>query len=963
MSNILYDTLPGSGQTVILDGASEVDYPEVRVVTTLGPVIAPKIYAQDLTSLQLASDGNISFTLDQEHNASLSITDNKVVFDTYDKPLRLETGIAPGTAIDMNSNIVVTAQNDISLTSSVDVSIVATENIDLTATKDVTITSQENVTLDVQKNLNLDVASTAHSITHSINNEPAIITDYHNGAVRTRIYNLETPGGVNPPTSESQTTSVNFDWGENEGETTIGGKYDDIIIDKHGDPRKRALVEPVWNFFGGAIGFNFVNASTGKTLRYHWRVNNKDELELIKMRYDEFGNNEICECAGKFGYMKAEPISDMVFGGGVVAIKTISSQQGASSPDAVATVSYESLHPTLAYNVHGVVTARGTVLASTQILDSPALVSSTQLQSTGVLTGNLAFFTVHEGGNLQSLTDYTVHMVVKDSEGNYGGLVTLNFTTVDTEDPVIGQFSFSNMATIDATQSNLSFNIDISDAAALATVQTLQSTTAGLTEQQVIDHADTVVTAISGTSYTATHELTTITQPLQQSVYNYLLVQDAEGNNYMQVVPLDPVTVTADGNAAADNYGIRPSDLTVSATNSEAMAVAVLDTAADGSQTLQTNVNDYDAQKTDGVISDTRTYVDATPPTISSFDVTQSETTYFFSINTGTTIADNVNGTLKIFLVMSENAGLDASSLNALIGTDGVNLQESAKNIAYSYTSRPTGVEIGGLLSTDKYHNGTGFDSIANGDPATLYAYLLVSDSNSSVFSINAGGAKTVEFRGVNTVLLEQLDIPGSWGSDANGLINDFFSFTGLGGTVLQSGAAISGSELNIPNGGGLWSLARGTGGSYGSTFAGMEFDWRQDGVTGNDGYVEFTMYQVNGGTSLDFTNTAFIQIRPDSIGTGVYIGERVGGVENTEHYTAPGLSVFQSEVNIKMILNQATGAVNIDVIDKGTSDVKFSRQVSLPTASEYAIRIVLNGTLTTSNRYLSNLKIYDTAP
>eukprot|EP00873_Tetraselmis_striata_P033827 jgi/Tetstr1/454091/TSEL_041010.t1 len=219
---------------------------------------------------------------------------------------------------------------------------------------------------------------------------------------------------------------------------------------------------------------------------------------------------------------------------------------------------------------------------------------------------------------------------------------------------------------------------------------------------------------------------------------------------------------------------------------------------------------------------------DATDPTISGFDVSQGAGggNYTFSTSAGT-VADNVDGAIDAYLVMSPSAALDASALQTLAGPGGASLQSSAKAIDYAYTSAPGTFAVGALsLSTDRYHDGTGFAAITEAAP-DLYAYLLVVDAASNASSaINAGGAKAVADRtapsfsgtlvasanGSDAITVSGLD---GWSDGGSGLAGvtahcgttapasdaaaDVASWAALVTTVSASVASVGDASVDVP--------------------------------------------------------------------------------------------------------------------------------------------------------------------
>ncbi len=69
--SILYPTQDPISYT---SGAPDLEYVDNNIVTALGPIYTPKIYARELTGLEIASSGIFAVTLLDEH--AFDITDN-----------------------------------------------------------------------------------------------------------------------------------------------------------------------------------------------------------------------------------------------------------------------------------------------------------------------------------------------------------------------------------------------------------------------------------------------------------------------------------------------------------------------------------------------------------------------------------------------------------------------------------------------------------------------------------------------------------------------------------------------------------------------------------------------------------------------------------------------------------------------------------------------------------------------
>jgi hypothetical protein len=79
----LYDNITGSSGTISYSsGSPSVTYPDAGIYNVLGVTLAPRLYAKDLTALELASSGRISTVLNDVFAFDLSEASNQVLLQT-----------------------------------------------------------------------------------------------------------------------------------------------------------------------------------------------------------------------------------------------------------------------------------------------------------------------------------------------------------------------------------------------------------------------------------------------------------------------------------------------------------------------------------------------------------------------------------------------------------------------------------------------------------------------------------------------------------------------------------------------------------------------------------------------------------------------------------------------------------------------------------------------------------------
>lgn len=121
MSNVTgYGTTLTSGEAIQVLTDSTIGYPELSLTNVFGTVYLPRIYAKDLSALEIASSGKIIIALDDEDALEIVKTtttegDPTVSLVVHDS-MSLET---PSSSIFMSAtkcNLEINSMNDISIT-------------------------------------------------------------------------------------------------------------------------------------------------------------------------------------------------------------------------------------------------------------------------------------------------------------------------------------------------------------------------------------------------------------------------------------------------------------------------------------------------------------------------------------------------------------------------------------------------------------------------------------------------------------------------------------------------------------------------------------------------------------------------------------------------------------------------------------------------------------------------------
>lgn len=201
----VYSTLPVTGDSVSYTSATpSISYTDSNLISTFGPVHAPRIYAEELTALELASSGKIAYTLSDAHaldmldggdntiylrardaNSLKLVTESSNVFVTLDETnddflayaanavgvtaaagaLALES-TAAATTVTAGTDFVATAANGVALTATAsNIALAAGQAIAATAEAAVQIEStSSNVALGAGEDIQLSAASNVNLV-------------------------------------------------------------------------------------------------------------------------------------------------------------------------------------------------------------------------------------------------------------------------------------------------------------------------------------------------------------------------------------------------------------------------------------------------------------------------------------------------------------------------------------------------------------------------------------------------------------------------------------------------------------------------------------------------------------------------------------------------------------------------------------------------------------------------------
>lgn len=154
-----------------------LDYIDSNIESLFGPINAPKLYAQELDALELASSGKVAFTLSNNHSLDLLTDNNDVVFRARDSLSLKFITESSNVSIELDelnddlnifagSNFTAQVGQDLDFDVARDISIAASNNYVLTTvTGSMTLTSGDDYTLVASNNVNFTATTSNLNIT------------------------------------------------------------------------------------------------------------------------------------------------------------------------------------------------------------------------------------------------------------------------------------------------------------------------------------------------------------------------------------------------------------------------------------------------------------------------------------------------------------------------------------------------------------------------------------------------------------------------------------------------------------------------------------------------------------------------------------------------------------------------------------------------------------------------------
>jgi hypothetical protein len=266
MSLSNYQTFVGGpsfgGYVQVKTGANAIDYPSPDIVDVFGPIYTPRLYAKDLTAMEIASSGGVSFAVNDARALD--------IYDTADATL-----VAAYNPADTSSN-----NSYISFHKSLKTLKLFGKNgieIGEQTGGNISLTSTSNQSFNIGGCNSVVIKSSGLHVNGDITSANNTILLGSNDAVTNEL--LKSNMGIRVwgrPTNILQNDdaryikSLTWNPGTN-GTLDLGNSL-------------KASTESFWEVRGGHLRLTHCKDSSGsRKVSYVMRINDKDELEFVKM--------------------------------------------------------------------------------------------------------------------------------------------------------------------------------------------------------------------------------------------------------------------------------------------------------------------------------------------------------------------------------------------------------------------------------------------------------------------------------------------------------------------------------------------------------------------------------------------------------------------------------------------------------------------------------------------------------
>ncbi len=256
-------------------GANAIDYPSPQIVDIFGPIYTPRLYAKDLSAMEIASSGGVSIAINDTRSLDIYESNNSVYLGGYDATsnasylsfhkTQQRVKIFGRSGLDIGDSGGGNVTYDTSGAHSLNVGGV---NVLTINTSGAQVAGNVRVTGN-----NLTFSSNATGIDGPTNTGAGL-----------RVWGVPTVGLT--PTDARHIKSVTWNHGSN-GTADLGG------------PAK-VTTESFWELRGGHLRLAHYKDNAGaRKISYALRINDKDELEFVKVTLSN--TVEVAKVIARFG--------------------------------------------------------------------------------------------------------------------------------------------------------------------------------------------------------------------------------------------------------------------------------------------------------------------------------------------------------------------------------------------------------------------------------------------------------------------------------------------------------------------------------------------------------------------------------------------------------------------------------------------------------------------------------------
>lgn len=334
MPTAQYSALAPTGDLVFLNSSEpyEVVYPASDVVDTFGTLWTPRVFAQQLGALELGSAGKVAFTLSNEHSLDMRLNKpaKTVELEARNGNALLISTQSTGQSLSLDSG------SNQSLTAAAAMYMSGSNSLDLASGRNlVTLVGGAGGDMVLQSGGGDAVVSVSdqHSIDFYVNSNlvGSFQHDATDGRYALSVPTLKTASGFD---SDRLDKKVVYLAGRSSDRVADGGSNDvsGIVvvgapdgIQTHLDRFQKSILwhsptpdamrylatergvaeEPFWEVRGGSMRLTHTNPSSGSEMSYALRINQRDELEIVRRKLDAWGEETVEEVA-RFG-QKRQP--------------------------------------------------------------------------------------------------------------------------------------------------------------------------------------------------------------------------------------------------------------------------------------------------------------------------------------------------------------------------------------------------------------------------------------------------------------------------------------------------------------------------------------------------------------------------------------------------------------------------------------------------------------------------------